>query len=190
MFHSCFNPRRDLFLFATAPVRHQIVSTYMFQSQAGFVPLCDVSAMKIKTPVIQVSIPGGICSSLRQSIPTLLVAYQIRFNPRRDLFLFATSCGTVRSTRSTPFQSQAGFVPLCDTTGDHDFSLRGLVFQSQAGFVPLCDGPLRRATGRPALVSIPGGICSSLRRKLVLMGISDQKGFNPRRDLFLFATIC
>ena len=39
------------------------------------------------------------------------------------------------------------------------------MFQSQAGFVPLCDEPLVEAIKDEFGVSIPGGICSSLRQQ-------------------------
>ena len=62
----------------------------MFQSQAGFVPLCDLS----------------------QAQPTR--DEMLGFNPRRDLFLFATALWLLDRRIQQMFQSQAGFVPLCD----------------------------------------------------------------------------
>ena len=113
--------------------------------------------------LIFVSIPGGICSSLRLDFCPLSTTFFVSFNPRRDLFLFATEKITVNWRFAYTFQSQAGFVPLCD----HLVGLERLLHYK---------------------VSIPGGICSSLRHRSRLSPSPTSPGFNPRRDLFLFAT--
>jgi len=103
------------------------------------------------------------------------------------LFLFATRTGSSRRNTPEKFQSQAGFVPLCDTNAGHvlcalrwvsipggicsslRLNLEGskkvthTMFQSQAGFVPLCDSFKTHVLLLSENVSIPGGICSSLR---------------------------
>ena len=136
---------------------------FLFQSQAGFVPLCDLVDTHRAKAGVEVSIPGGICSSLRHDqiafldLPVLVsipggicsslrplstrdrVWLRFGFNPRRDLFLFATS------NPSSPLSMMIS-------------------------------------------VSIPGGICSSLRRRSSPTGRRAGRRFNPRRDLFLFAT--
>ena len=61
-----FNPRRDLFLFATHRRRRAGERQNQFQSQAGFVPLCDRASQRRNVARLIVSIPGGICSSLRR----------------------------------------------------------------------------------------------------------------------------
>ena len=86
----------------------------------------------------------------------------IGFNPRRDLFLFATVPGPL------PTDADEGFNPRRDlflfaTAPIQQLTNRGTQFQSQAGFVPLCDQDLRIRNGSRTIVSIPGGICSSLR---------------------------
>ena len=207
-----FNPRRDLFLFATQQMRNGEQVFAGFQSQAGFVPLCDALPFIEVESALIVSIPGGICSSLRRLARPLHRACHARFNPRRDLFLFATMRPTSAPSVTVTFQSQAGFVPLCDVPpaavgiiesgvsipGGICSSLRQIptrrktsmlsMFQSQAGFVPLCDEIIGYLLIGNHHVSIPGGICSSLRLILSCLPRPLYRCFNPRRDLFLFAT--
>ena len=187
--HRRFNPRRDLFLFATSSRRGYHEARCQFQSQAGFVPLCDRHQLAAQGGIyprfnprrdlflfatfpscytmcecLRVSIPGGICSSLRPWPRLASRLWTGCFNPRRDLFLFATPELGQGQKKHPEFQSQAGFVPLCD---------------------PGQNQQLLTSSG----VSIPGGICSSLRRRYIPEDVLVlRNGFNPRRDLFLFAT--
>ena len=210
---TCFNPRRDLFLFATQAGSAARRRLSLFQSQAGFVPLCDLVFALREATHWSVSIPGGICSSLRQGSDERAADLERSFNPRRDLFLFATRCtsdrqipgngvsipggicSSLRRAYGTPvagsmaeFQSQAGFVPLCDA-----MSLE-LPQVNVASFNPRRDlflfatqiGPAEKP--KMVGVSIPGGICSSLRRFSSSISPTGKHCFNPRRDLFLFAT--
>ncbi len=226
---------------------HDVLVAYalsMFQSQAGFVPLCDCSRRLAHDRVIwcfnprrdlflfatlrhrcygamctAVSIPGGICSSLRPQRSSYMDACSLRFNPRRDLFLFATDVMSVTFIRLLSIEHSC-FNPRRDL---FLFATRRAVnspmgqsdqFQSQAGFVPLCDRHRRLVSIDPLIdVSIPGGICSSLRHSAshgsrhCSQRFQSQAGFvplcdeqcvnrhgrslqcfNPRRDLFLFAT--
>ena len=161
---SSFNPRRDLFLFATPSLVAVPVCLLRFQSQAGFVPLCDPVHLEDAQRVLRVSIPGGICSSLRLSSKCSSVRLVGSFNPRRDLFLFATRRGPrydiaaidvsipggiCSSLRLIGHGDQGrggalGFNPRRDlflfaTPHTHTRRIGGKRFQSQAGFVPLCD---------------------------------------------------
>ena len=164
----------------------------MFQSQAGFVPLCDghfsglsfsfgnvsipggiCSSLRRPThlpsrPRVHVSIPGGICSSLRQFEQRGGIEAAGGFNPRRDLFLFATMSLYLGGYGLVVFQSQAGFVPLCDFIEQSAWA--AILKVSIPGGI--CSS-LRRCPvtlpTRRALVSIPGGICSSLRLHAALI---------------------
>ena len=133
-----FNPRRDLFLFATvmwilvcpssldvsipggicSSLRPFLLKGHMLFRLVS-IPggICSSLRLGYKRSCkryADVSIPGGICSSLRHVISPLHILCQSSFNPRRDLFLFATPSGLLSSFFSSLFQSQAGFVPLCD----------------------------------------------------------------------------
>ena len=206
-----FNPRRDLFLFATIPCRAEGCRDQSVSIPGGIcsslrlplfwpcyksffvsIPGGICSSLRLEQfaawrQAKEVSIPGGICSSLRLCQRTGIVLYGLCFNPRRDLFLFATPGCFKACCQALLFQSQAGFVPLCDDIFSNlcqrrfDVSIPGGIcsslrprfaatkpvpatrFQSQAGFVPLCDSSSLQGNCSTMHVSIPGGICSSLR---------------------------
>jgi len=154
-----------LFLFATPRSVWARRLSHTFQSQAGFVPLCDSRVCLSGKPVSTCFNPRRDLFLFATSLQTCWTAPHQCFNPRRDLFLFATLSFCLRSFSFLWFQSQAGFVPLCDKVSLIG-TLSSTKFQSQAGFVPLCDHkskPDRHAVKHK--VSIPGGICSSLRRR-------------------------
>ena len=185
---------------------------YLFQSQAGFVPLCDIKEGGKEAGARFVSIPGGICSSLRLRVVLRRRFLTICFNPRRDLFLFATILRPSSRRQSTAFQSQAGFVPLCDNkscrcgkiypslfqsqagfvplcdTTPAAAPASGNRFQSQAGFVPLCDGAPRSQAHLSSGFQSQAGFVPLCDRDFSQRIIRSRQRFNPRRDLFLFAT--
>ena len=113
---------------------------------------------------MQVSIPGGICSSLRRSAMCIIPAPPLCFNPRRDLFLFATDCCQLIEQRFHMFQSQAGFVPLCDIQWPYIIGDKTLCFNPRRDLFLFATMIYPMADLSIIQVSIPGGICSSLRR--------------------------
>ncbi len=183
-----------------------------FQSQAGFVPLCDAITLRPRSVAEHVSIPGGICSSLRRS--HALAAYSCRIvsipggicsslrlyvgsariSSAQSVSIPGGICSSlrltsaVRGTVAGRFNPQAGFVPLCDLHTALSHCGICIMFQSQAGFVPLCDA-CRQSGATIRLMRF------NPRRDLFLFATSPvdahnslDAGFNPRRDLFLFAT--
>ena len=152
-----------MFLFATVAGWISVAAFLIVSIPGG---IC--SSLRPRKPIEgrwgwHVSIPGGICSSLRPNRPQAGLCVLCSFNPRRDLFLFATPLSSRFSGRPCRFQSQAGFVPLCDVPLAR-CPYAFFWFQSQAGFVPLCDTDVSFLIFSWQGVSIPGGICSSLRR--------------------------
>jgi len=104
------------------------------------------------------------------------------------LFLFATESPDFADAVISRFQSQAGFVPLCDPRHGRSEAVPGRRFNPRRDLFLFATIDLMADRIEEMSVSIPGGICSSLRLSMSLPVESSITCFNPRRDLFLFAT--